>query len=196
MDHVIKSFSILLWIFILFIIFEDCDALSINVNVNVNVNANVNANANANANVNVNKGKISWRSCNKHSYIPRSFATTNEIQTNDDNFQESRPFSYQTANDDKSAPKTESLLTYATHNIIYNIPHGSLSRPELESIPGLMAAWTKKNQNLSKTNAEIALIVEQLIKRVIDERKAGNKNARATTRMYNMVNEEKNNYDF
>lgn len=87
----------------------------------------------------------------------------------------------------RNTSKNEALLTYATHNIIHNIKPGSLSPTELGSIPGLMAAWTNKKKRTSKSNAEIAIIVEQLLKRVIDERKAGNDNARATTRMYTMV---------
>ena len=62
-----------------------------------------------------------------------------------------------------------------------------MSLYDLESIPALMAAWPSKKKKTSKTNAEIAIILEQLLNRMIDERKAGNLNARATTRMYTMV---------
>jgi len=87
----------------------------------------------------------------------------------------------------RNIPKTESLLTHATHNIIHYIEPGSMSTLELGSIPGLMAAWTSKKKRTSKTNAEVAIILEQLLNRVIDERRAGNESARATTRMYTMT---------
>ena len=52
---------------------------------------------------------------------------------------------------------------------------------DVESITGLMAAWVKRR------SVEAALIVETLLKRVVDDMRANNADVHVTSRMYTIV---------
>jgi hypothetical protein len=60
-------------------------------------------------------------------------------------------------------------------------PVGKLSDEDLEAITGLMAAWAKKR------SLQAALIVEKLLKRIIDDLKAGNANIHVRTQHYTLT---------
>ena len=73
---------------------------------------------------------------------------------------------------------------------ICNQSIGSLSPEEMSTCPMLMSAWATAPEklNLSSDNGrERALAVEGLLKRMIDERRAGNTEAIAVTEDYNAV---------
>lgn len=73
---------------------------------------------------------------------------------------------------------------------ICNQSIGSLSPEEMSTCPMLMSAWATAPEklNLSSDNGrERALAVEGLLKRMIDERRAGNAEAIAVTEDYNAV---------
>ncbi len=73
---------------------------------------------------------------------------------------------------------------------ICNQSIGSLSPEEMSTCPMLMSAWATAPEklNLSSDNGrERALAVEGLLKRMIDERKAGNTEVVAVTEDYNAV---------
>ena len=61
------------------------------------------------------------------------------------------------------------------------IPLGSLNEDDVESITGLMAAWVRRR------SLEAALSVEKLLKRVVDDMRAGNTNVHVSARMYTIV---------
>lgn len=65
------------------------------------------------------------------------------------------------------------------------LPLGTLTEEDVESITGLMAAWVRRR------SLEAALSVEKLLKRVIDDMKAGNTDIHVTTRMYTIVSSTK-----
>lgn len=73
---------------------------------------------------------------------------------------------------------------------ICNQSIGSLSPEEMSTCPLLMSAWASASEklNLSFDNGrERALAVEGLLKRMIDERRAGNTEVIAVTEDYNAV---------
>lgn len=61
------------------------------------------------------------------------------------------------------------------------LPLGSLSEDDVESITGLMAAWVRRR------SLDAALIVEKLLKRVVDDMRVQNPDVHVTTRMYAIV---------
>eukprot|EP00538_Stauroneis_constricta_P000604 CAMPEP_0119569042 /NCGR_PEP_ID=MMETSP1352-20130426/40552_1 /TAXON_ID=265584 /ORGANISM="Stauroneis constricta, Strain CCMP1120" /LENGTH=543 /DNA_ID=CAMNT_0007618541 /DNA_START=465 /DNA_END=2096 /DNA_ORIENTATION=+ len=64
-------------------------------------------------------------------------------------------------------------------------PLGELTDEDIASIPRIMKGWTARPNHAQST--ENAVAVERLLKRVVDERAAGNKNAIATTEDYNCL---------
>jgi hypothetical protein len=64
---------------------------------------------------------------------------------------------------------------------IEKLPLGTLTEEDVESITGLMAAWVRRR------SLEAALSVEKLLKRVVDDLRAGNTDIRVTARMYTIV---------
>ena len=79
---------------------------------------------------------------------------------------------------------------------ICQLPPGDLTPEMCSTTPQLVSAWAQ-NPYLSPTDQsgsvfphhgrECALACEQLMKRLVDERKAGNKNAIANTEAYNAL---------
>lgn len=74
-------------------------------------------------------------------------------------------------------------LEEATEDVLNleNLPVGTLTEEGVESITGLMEAWVRRR------SLEAALSVEKLLKRVVDDLRAGNTDIRVTTRMYTIV---------
>ena len=64
-------------------------------------------------------------------------------------------------------------------------PFGSLTPDDVESIAGLMVAWARRR------SVDSALMVEELLKRVIDDLRAGNPSIKVTTRMYTIVSRKR-----
>ena len=60
-------------------------------------------------------------------------------------------------------------------------PIGTLTADDVDSITGLMAAWVRRR------SMDAALMVEELLKRVVDDLRAGNQSIQVTTRMYTIV---------
>jgi hypothetical protein len=79
--------------------------------------------------------------------------------------------------------RDESWLERATDEILdpKHVPVGSLNADDVESIVGLMTAWGRRK------SVAAALTVESLLKRVIDDMKAGNRKVKTTTRLYTIV---------
>ena len=77
----------------------------------------------------------------------------------------------------------ENWLEEATKDVLNleNLPLGTLSTEDVESITGLMAAWVRRR------SLEAALSVEKLLKRVVDDMRAGNTDIQVTARMYTIV---------
>jgi hypothetical protein len=80
-------------------------------------------------------------------------------------------------------PDSDSWLEHSTSNVldVTRIPLGRLTTDDVETIAGLMAAWARKKSD------QAALKVESLLKRVVDDRNAGNRSVKVTTRMYTMA---------
>jgi hypothetical protein len=64
-------------------------------------------------------------------------------------------------------------------------PIGTLTPDDVESIAGLMAAWVRRK------SVGAALRVEELLKRVVDDLRAGNRSIKVTTRMYTIVSRKR-----
>ena len=60
-------------------------------------------------------------------------------------------------------------------------PLGELTENDVQTITGLMAAWAKRR------SVSAALIVEKLLKRVVDDMQADNPVVYTTTKMYSLV---------
>jgi hypothetical protein len=82
-----------------------------------------------------------------------------------------------------SFSRQEQWLEDATNNTLdfEKVPLGSLTEDDVESITGLMAAWVRRR------SIDAALAVEKLLKRVVDDMRAGNTDIQVTTRMYTIV---------
>lgn len=82
-----------------------------------------------------------------------------------------------------SFTKNERWLEDATDEFldIEKIPIGALAQSDVQSMIGLMAAWVRRR------SVEAALIVEQLLKRVVDDIRAGNPDVHVNARMYTIV---------
>lgn len=63
-------------------------------------------------------------------------------------------------------------------------PIGTLTPDDVQSVAGLMAAWVRRR------SVDAALMVEELLKRVVDDLRAGNRSIKVTTRMYTIVSEK------
>lgn len=59
-----------------------------------------------------------------------------------------------------------------------NFPLGSLAEADVVSFTGLMVEWSRRR------SLEGAMIVERLLKRIVDDMRAGNEDVQVTTRMY------------
>ena len=70
---------------------------------------------------------------------------------------------------------------------ICNTDPGTLTSQEVSNAPMLMSAWATAPEKLQESGRERALAVEGLLKRMIDERTAGNMEAIVTTGDYNTV---------
>lgn len=79
--------------------------------------------------------------------------------------------------------RNEQWLEDATNETLdlEKLPLGSLTEDDVESVTGLMAAWVRRR------SVKAALVVEQLLKRVVDDMRAHNLDAHVTTRMYTIV---------
>lgn len=64
---------------------------------------------------------------------------------------------------------------------------GSLTPQEVSNTSMLMSAWASAPKKLRESGKERAMKVENLLKRIIDERRAGNTEAIARTEDYNTV---------
>jgi len=60
-------------------------------------------------------------------------------------------------------------------------PMGTLTPDDVESMVGLMAAWVRRR------SVDAALTVEELLKRIVDDLRAGNDSIQVTTRMYTIA---------
>lgn len=82
-----------------------------------------------------------------------------------------------------SFSREENWLEEATDEVLDEemLPLGSLTEDDVLSITGLMSAWVRRR------SIDAALRVEQLLKRVVDDMRAGNSEVHVTTRMYTIV---------
>lgn len=81
-------------------------------------------------------------------------------------------------------------LTKITGDLVQSVP-GYMTPEMVDSTPMLMSAWAQnpydgKRKHMSH-GMDCALTVEQLLKRLVDERKAGNENAVPNTIIYNLA---------
>lgn len=88
----------------------------------------------------------------------------------------------------------EAWLQRATANLLDadTYPPGSLTFGKLHEVNSMISAWSKlieeKDDGSSSIPATTApLVIEGLLKRIIDERRAGNTEARTTTALYNLA---------
>jgi hypothetical protein len=70
---------------------------------------------------------------------------------------------------------------------ICNTDPGTLTTQEVSNTAMLMSAWASAPKKLRESGKERAMKVENLLKRIIDERRAGNVEAIARTEDYNTV---------
>lgn len=70
---------------------------------------------------------------------------------------------------------------------ICNTDPGTLTPQEVSSAPMLMSAWATAPEKLRESGRDRAMAVEGLLKRLIDERLAGNTEAIVRTEDYNAV---------
>jgi hypothetical protein len=82
-----------------------------------------------------------------------------------------------------SFSRQERWLENATEDTLdlEKVPLGSLTEDDVETITGLMAAWVRRR------SIGAALAVERLLKRVVDDLRAGNTDIHVTTRLYTIV---------
>ena len=83
----------------------------------------------------------------------------------------------------RSFSMNEQWLEEATEDALdlENYPLGSLISDDVESIVGLMASWVRRH------SVEAALTVERLLKRIVDELRAGNPKVQVNTRLYTIA---------
>lgn len=79
-----------------------------------------------------------------------------------------------------SFSRQENWLEEATEEIS-NLELGSLTEDDVESVVGIMAAWVRRR------SIDAAMSVEKLLKRLVDDMRAGNTDIHMTTRMYTIV---------
>eukprot|EP00980_Cylindrotheca_fusiformis_P028627 scaffold22620_cov131-Cylindrotheca_fusiformis.AAC.22 len=82
-----------------------------------------------------------------------------------------------------SFARNELWLEDATEEFldVEKIPIGTMAQSDVETTTGLMAAWVRRQ------SVEAALTVEQLLKRVVDDMRAGNPDVHVTARMYTIA---------
>ena len=74
--------------------------------------------------------------------------------------------------------RDERWLESATDKVLdlSNMPLGSLTEDDVTSLAGLMIAWSRR------MSVEGAMVVERLLKRIIDDMRAGNRNVHVSTK--------------
>lgn len=87
-----------------------------------------------------------------------------------------------TAQQDDMTPEDRAWLSQATQDII-NTEAGTLVKGKWHQLVSMLRAWARR----SKCDAEAPLTVERLLKKLLDEREAGNTEAKATTELYNIL---------
>lgn len=92
---------------------------------------------------------------------------------------------------DKSEKRTEdrhAWLERATQSLLDTqlYPPGSLKKGKWHELTSMMTAWSKatKDPKLSRT---APLVIESILKRIIDEQRAGNAEARTSSALYNLA---------
>lgn len=82
-----------------------------------------------------------------------------------------------------SFSRQENWLEEASAEILdrEEVPLGSLTEEDVDSIAGIMSAWIRRR------SLDAALHVETLLKRVVDDMRAGNNDIHVTARMYTIV---------
>lgn len=96
--------------------------------------------------------------------------TTSNNNNNNDNFQSSN----------NNFERNERWLEDATEKFV-DVPLGDLTEDDGRTVIGLMVAWSRRR------STDAAMIVEQLLKRIVDEMQAGNKEVHVSTRMYSIA---------
>lgn len=99
-------------------------------------------------------------------------------------------------------PDTHRAMLRKMTSSIHDVPVGSLTQQSLQSLPDLMSAWSQAssvpfhqrsarrggaNKKNTKDTLDNIKEAEGLLRRVIDERHAGNPNAELTTGAYNAI---------
>ena len=82
----------------------------------------------------------------------------------------------------KVARQRPAWLQQATENILATKP-GSLNKGKWHELTSMIKAWSK----FSKDDVEAPIVIEKLLKRLLDERKAGVDEAKADIRLYNIL---------
>lgn len=82
-----------------------------------------------------------------------------------------------------SFSRNENWLEEASEHLLNleEVPLASLTEDDVESIVGIMAAWVRRR------SLKAAMLVEKLLKRVVDDMRAGNTDIHMTARMYTIV---------
>lgn len=73
-------------------------------------------------------------------------------------------------------------LVQATQDILV-AERGTLVKGKWHELVSMLKAWSRR----SKFDAEAPIVVERLLKRLLDEQRAGNSEAKATTELYNVL---------
>ena len=79
--------------------------------------------------------------------------------------------------------RNERWLEDATDKLLdlSNLPLGSLTEDDVVSLTSLMIAWSRR------MSLEGAMVVERLLKRIVDDMRAGNRDVHVSTRMYTIA---------
>lgn len=112
-----------------------------------------------------------------HGYDEHAFDESNaDDDDENDGEEEDEPYLGSYARNDE-------WLEEATATVLdlKKLPLGALSPEDISSICGIMSAWVKR------CSVEACLTVEKLLKRVVDDMRAGNPDAYVTARMYTIV---------
>ena len=84
--------------------------------------------------------------------------------------------------EDNSTPEERAWLVQTTQ-ILLGTQAGTLVKGKWHEVVSMLRAWSRR----SKFDKEAPLIVERLLKRLLDERAAGNTEAKVTTELYNIL---------
>eukprot|EP00535_Pseudo-nitzschia_heimii_P005540 CAMPEP_0197187390 /NCGR_PEP_ID=MMETSP1423-20130617/15767_1 /TAXON_ID=476441 /ORGANISM="Pseudo-nitzschia heimii, Strain UNC1101" /LENGTH=1092 /DNA_ID=CAMNT_0042638951 /DNA_START=108 /DNA_END=3386 /DNA_ORIENTATION=- len=81
--------------------------------------------------------------------------------------------------------RNEHWLEDATNKFsdVTSFPLGNLTEDDVVSLTGLMVAWSRRR------SLEAAMVVEKLLKRIVDDMEAGNRDVHVSTRMYTIAME-------